>query len=150
MNTFRYHLSRTFADTDKPRRLLYVMLNPSTADSSNDDPTIRRCTRFAQMHAFDALEVVNLYAFRATDPRQLVKAGYPIGEANDHWLYERARSADAVCLAWGAHAPDSRAEYVISLLRRAHSKPLMCLGKTKAGKPRHPLYVPGCTTFTEY
>lgn len=150
MNTFRYHLSRTLADTGAPRRLLYVMLNPSTADSSNDDPTIRRCTRFAQMHAFSEFEVVNLYAYRATDPRQLVKAGYPIGADNDRWLTTRAREADCVCLAWGAGAPDSRAAYVLELLRRAHSKPLMCLGKTSTGKPRHPLYLPNCATMVEY
>lgn len=149
--TYRYHLHREWGQGP---RLVFVMLNPSTADGSADDPTIRRCVGFAQVHGFDGIEVVNLYAYRATSPRDLADNGWLIGPDNDHTIVataERAaRSGGAVCCAWGAHAAKrERPSTVLSLLQRAGAAP-QCLERTKAGHPAHPLYLPGATNLRAY
>jgi hypothetical protein len=98
---FRYRLFRKWG-CGSP--LLFVMLNPSTADGEKDDATIRRCLRFAMAHDFGELEVVNLFAYRATDPKELRRAGYPVGPENDQHITDAVREAAAVCLAWGSNA----------------------------------------------
>lgn len=142
--TYRYQLSRDWTQVGcAGRTLLMVMLNPSVADASEDDPTINKCMRYAKAHGFTALDVVNLYAFRATDPKALRDAGWPVGPENDTAIQIGATHADAICLAWGAFAARTpRAGEVIRLLQRtAPSKPLMCLDTTKDGHPAHPLYL---------
>lgn len=136
---FRYSLGRRWAEGPA---LLYVMLNPSTADADLDDPTIRRCIGFAQAHRFPALEVVNLFAFRATKPAAMRAAGYPIGPDNDLHIMAAARRAAKVCVAWGSNGcqPEvaARVQAVMPLLRRAGREP-HCLAITKTGHPSHPL-----------
>ncbi|HEY2848317.1 MAG TPA: DUF1643 domain-containing protein [Gemmatimonadaceae bacterium] len=137
---YRYNLTRTW-DEGLPR-VCFVMLNPSTADASQDDPTIRRCIGYAQALGAGSLEVVNLYALRATDPRALAKDAAPIGPDNDKYIELAARSATTVVCAWGAHAhARGRGRQVLALLRRIGAQP-MCLKQTKAGYPSHPLYLP--------
>lgn len=151
---FRYHLHRQWDEAGKV--LLFVMLNPSTADGEADDATIRRCVRFGEHGGFGGIEVVNLFAFRATEPKDMRLAGYPVGPQNDQWTKDAAEHAletgGAVCLAWGAGVAElERPQIVIPLLRRAGVEP-MCLGVTRSGYPRHPLYVAGSTPlqpFTE-
>ena len=145
---YRYALLRRWAD-DGPVAT-FVMLNPSTADATVDDPTIRRCVGFATSWGCAALHVLNLYAFRATKPADLWKAGDPIGPENHqllmrHVLASRIRQ-DPLVVAWGAHArPERVAEFVYSLgVWKDH---LSCLGVTKAGAPRHPLYIAGVTAL---
>jgi hypothetical protein len=136
---------------------LFVMLNPSTADASEDDPTIRRCIGFAQRWGYRRLAVGNLYAFRATNPKQLWEPNGPVGEfpchepwgchrhnRNDHHLEELADAADRIVVAWGANPGpiDHPPRYVADLLAEHHPDPALCLGTTKSGAPRHPLYVP--------
>ena len=82
----------------------------------------------------------NLYAWRATRPKDLFAATDPVGPANDRWLRSLARRADRIIVAWGAHAPVARSEAVSRLLAR-YDKPLLALGSTAAGQPRHPLYL---------
>ena len=136
--TFRYRLERRWGDGPA---LLYIMLNPSTANSEVDDPTIRRCQHFALAHRFDALEVVNLFAFRATKPADLRRAGYPVGRANDQHIVQAAAVSGAVCLAWGASAgsPEvaQRVNALLPMLRQ-HMQ-LQCLHITRSGHPGHPL-----------
>ena len=136
---FRYRLERRWGDGPA---LLFVMLNPSTADSEVDDPTIRRCQHFALAHRFDALEVVNLFAFRATKPADLRRAGYPVGEANDYHIVQAAVTAGAVCVAWGANAEspavEARINALMPALFRQHVQ-LQCLHITRSGHPGHPL-----------
>lgn len=133
---FRYRLSRRW-DDDAP--LLYVMLNPSTADGEQDDPTIRRCTTFALAHGFGAFEVVNLFAYRATKPADLAAAGWPVGPDNDAHITAAASSAGLVCAAWGANAAGlARPQAVLSMLLGVGT-PIACLGLTRSGYPRHPL-----------
>ena len=122
----------------------FIMLNPSTADASQDDPTIRRCIGFAKAFGCDALHVANLYAYRATKPADLWKAADPVGPENDETLRSAFRAAfregGPVIAAWGANANPLRAEFA-AVLARAAGVALMALGVTKDGAPRHPLYL---------
>jgi hypothetical protein len=116
------------------------MLNPSTADEHVDDPTIRRCIAFARDWDYGGVEIVNLFAMRATDPRELTLARDPIGRRNDSYLIESARRSAAIVIAWGIHgAFRSRGAVALRLLSpRAR---LLALGWTQEGEPRHPLYL---------
>lgn len=143
---YRYVLQRSLvrfdpnAESVTLKRMVFVMLNPSTADAMRDDPTIRRCIFFAEREECNVLTVVNLYALRATNPAALAKASDPIGPENDKFLFAEIAQATMVVAAWGAHpSAKPRAEFLIKRRGRA----LMCLGKTKDGSPRHPLYVRG-------
>ena len=140
---FRYALERHFMDLlGAPSRgtVCFVMLNPSTADAFVDDPTIRRCVGFARTWGFGSLVVVNLYAFRATKPDDLAKAGYPIGPENDQVIGQAVTESQLVVAAWGASAEPGRVTDVRALIK-ARGKTVHHLGLTKSGAPRHPLYV---------
>jgi hypothetical protein len=137
---YRYWLTRTW---DRRKGCLcWVLLNPSTADERRDDPTIRRCLGFGRSLGYGAVHVVNLFALCATRPKQLREADEPIGAENDRFIIRAARDAGRVMAAWGCHgAYRGRDQVVVALLARI-GVPLACLGMTKAGRPRHPLYVP--------
>lgn len=134
--TWRYALTRELGGR---RTVAFVGLNPSTADETRDDPTIRRCIGFARSWGFARLDVVNLYAFRATRPRDLWLADDPVGPENDDVLARALADADLVVAAWGIGARRERLADVAGLLAQ---RTLHALGVTKAGAPRHPLYVP--------
>ena len=134
----RYVLTRTW-DTALPA-MTWVMLNPSTADAMTDDPTIRRCKAFARREGCGGISVVNLFGLRATDPRDLTDARDPVGPANDRFIDMHAQ-ASLVVAAWGAGGTlHGRAREVGQRLTAA-GVPLKCLGVTRDGHPRHPLYV---------
>ena len=138
---YRYTLWRSW---DPARaRVGFVMLNPSTADHRQDDPTIRRCIDFARRWGYGSLLVVNLFAYRASSPSALRRTADPIGPRNEHYLrYARQRTADLV-VAWGVHgALMGQHERALSRLGSRRRRPLLCLGVTKGGFPRHPLYLP--------
>lgn len=119
----------------------FVMLNPSTADAMQDDPTIRRCIGFARSWGYDTLSVRNLFAYRATDPKELLSAHDPVGTRNDGELMAGA-TAHRLVAAWGAGVPFGRDKQVLAMFAKHWSAvPIYCLGKTKHGHPRHPLYV---------
>jgi hypothetical protein len=136
--TYRYTLDRTW-DASLPVAL-FIMLNPSTADASEDDPTIRRCRSFATREGCGGLTVVNLFALRSTDPAALTSHPDPVGPDNDTRIaLALDRQPAVVIAAWGSHPfARSRARQVAAPLAR-----LRCLGTTKGGDPRHPLYVRG-------
>lgn len=136
--TYRYDLARRW-DEAAPR-LLFVMLNPSTADAGHDDPTIARCLARARAGGFGAVRVVNLFAFRATHPRDLRRAAEPVGPANDAAILGAARWADRIVCAWGVHGSFRDRDYAVR--RLLGHRPLYHLGLTKAGHPRHPLHLP--------
>lgn len=147
---YRYRLTRHW---DRRRVALpFVMLNPSTADASIDDPTIRRCMTFARREGAGGIIVVNLFAFRATKPDALKIVPDPIGRENAAHLQEIAdvsrQTKGAVVCAWGTGGGD-RAAAVVTMLedRGAH---LYCLGVTKEGHPKHPLYLPSGTPLVEF
>lgn len=116
---------------------LFIMLNPSTADGSIDDPTIRRCVSFTQSWGHNRLEVVNLFAYRATNPKELLQACSPIGPGNDAYILDAADRADTIVCAWGTMGwIDDRAKDVKSMLSK-HK--LQCLGLTRGAHPKHPV-----------
>lgn len=140
---YRYYLSRVW--NWNARRVLFIMLNPSTANAYVDDPTIRRCIGFAKLWGYGGLSVVNLFPFRATDPRELLKADNPLGVDNWFRLREASLAADLVVAAWG-NAPIVKAmqkrcpEYKPL---RDIAKPLHYIELAKDGTPKHPLYLRG-------
>lgn len=146
-DTYRYLLWRDLIESpDLPVTMLFVMLNPSTADGSTDDATLRRCLSYADREGATRLEIVNLYALRSRDPRQLRNAVDPVGPENV-WYVEQAVAAlggecDMIVAAWGAHAgivkPTPLGVLEIACILR-DAAPLYCLGLTKHGQPRHPL-----------
>jgi hypothetical protein len=124
------------------------MLNPSTATDATDDPTIRRCIRFSAAWGYGRLVVVNLFALRSTNPAELANHPDPVGDDNDQAILAAARQAGTVACAWGAHpSAPLRARTVVSLLSGVG---LHCLGTTRHGQPRHPLYVKGSTALASY
>ncbi|WP_323765950.1 DUF1643 domain-containing protein [Marinovum sp.] len=136
---YRYRLTRVWDAA--AGRLAFVMLNPSTASEKVNDPTIARCEKRARLLGFGALDVVNLFAYRATAPADLRAAEAPVGPENDAYLARACEAADMVLAAWGVHgAHRARDAEALPLLARAPSK-LFTLGLTRHGLPRHPLYV---------
>lgn len=138
---YRYRLWREIGDGPMGT-VVFVMLNPSTADAEKDDQTIRKCKEFARQWSFRRLEVVNLFAWRATNPKELPTVEEPIGSENDRTIEERCLAADWVICAWGSDKfGQRRARVVLESLRRLNIH-LRCLRKSKDGHPWHPLYVP--------
>jgi hypothetical protein len=144
---FRYVLTRDLGGTGKP--LVFCMLNPSTADATQDDPTIRRCIGFARRENASMLVVVNLYAYRATQPAQLANDGWQVGEMNDRVLKWAAGDNQEIVCAWGAHGQRARVAAVCTILRSEGAR-LRCFGHTQHGAPRHPLYIRGDAPLVPY
>lgn len=134
---YRYALGRRWADGPVAR---FIMLNPSTADASLDDPTIRRCIGFARSWGLNGIQVLNLYAYRATNPKELWKVSDPVGPENDAYL--AIYTEGLTVAAWGANAKPFRVAKVMKLLA---DREIYALGVTKAGQPKHPLYIAGDT-----
>ena len=166
---YRYWLSRTW-DESRPK-VIFIGLNPSTADHEQDDPTIRRCRRFAKDYGAGGLVMVNLFAFRATDPKVMKAATDPVGPENDVWLLKLATDeydteigpmsegepgeSNLLVAAWGCGGGfQDRDRAVQRLISSAGSEMrylhLNCLGMTKGGYPRHPLYVKADMDFCIY
>jgi hypothetical protein len=134
---YRYCLWREW-DTGNRSYAMFIGLNPSTADEVKDDPTIRRCMNFAKRWGYGALCMVNLFAYRETEPRIMKIHPEPIGIENDERLVELANGAGIVIAAWGANGKHlQRDQEVMRLLKGK----LYCLGKTISGHPKHPLYL---------
>lgn len=141
---YRYDLWRTWIGG--AGYAMFVGLNPSTADETDDDPTIRRCIAFAKSWGYAALCMTNLFAFRATQPKDMMRAPDPVGPRNDSVLKERAGSAGIIVAAWGAHGEfQGRATHVRALLPRLHYLLL-----TKDRHPGHPLYLPATLVPVEW
>lgn len=136
---YRYRLTRVW---DPAKKLVcFVMLNPSTADAATDDPTIRRCIAFAMKWGYGGIVVVNLAAYRATDPDVLRDIEDPIGADNAEHVMKAISEAGLVVAAWG-----DIGKYMLPFAKIVSYAPaakitVMCLGRTKGGQPRHPLYV---------
>jgi hypothetical protein len=135
---YRYRLSREWGNGTN--RALFVMLNPSTADHTKDDPTIRKCIGFAMRWSMDAIDVVNLYALRSTDPKAIWVHPEPIGPENNARLEEAARASTFIVAAWGSNMQaQGRGAAVVEVLRRYGTVYAI---KRTLGPPWHPLYVP--------
>jgi hypothetical protein len=137
---YRYRLERRWSPGPT---VAWIMLNPSTADGEADDATLKRVTAFSRSWGFGALRVVNLYAYRATEPADLWKAADPVGPDNDRHI-ARAVSCVEIVAAWGANARADRIAAVLEVLAKAPGAGRVhALATTKAGQPRHPLYLRG-------
>ena len=114
-----------------------IGLNPSTATEDEDDRTVNRCWKLARRDGYDAFCMLNIFALRSTDPQKLYSTPNPIGEENNHWIQEVAQQASIVVAAWGVHGAFlDRGRHVREML-----SDLNCLGITKHGYPKHPLYL---------
>lgn len=140
---YRYRLERKWSDQAS---MLFIMLNPSIADASTDDPTIRRCVGFAKRDGCGGVVVVNLFGLRATDPDEISRSTEPFGPGNEaaqqSALDEAQEERSPIVCAWGASL-SRQADVRFLALARKTGAPLMALGFTKTGHPRHPLYVRG-------
>jgi len=140
---YRYLLER---DWGPGPRMIFCMLNPSTADATKDDPTIRRCTGFANREGCGGIKVVNLYALRSPSPSDLAKDADPFGPENAaflQWAFDMSRELRYPLIAsWGAGLdPLKIGEQIRGWVIRRHAR-FQCLGRTKDGRPKHPLYLP--------
>ena len=136
---YRYRLDRRWGSG---QAVVFLMLNPSTADADKDDATIRKCMGFARRWGNNAITVVNLYARRETNPALLHNNPDPVGPSNDAYIEEAVRETGAVIAAWGASSAArlDRVRHVDHLVRRFTA--WMCLDCTGQGHPRHPLMMP--------
>lgn len=161
--TYRYHLWRRVDGMGALRgdgRCVFIMLNPSTADADRDDPTIRKCVGFARRWGYAWISVVNLFAFRATDPRALRGGGfvggmfggpaYKVGPENDDHIATVCGMASLVVCAWGTHGDLYGRDQAVLRQLRTSSVPCHYLRLTKAGLPSHPLMLPYSLTPTEW
>ena len=138
---YRYKLWRGW-NLARPK-LLWILLNPSTADELKDDPTLKRCIKFSLLWNFGGLEIVNLFAFRSTGPALLAKVD-AVGPHNDDHILGAISLAHEIVVGWGNYGDlHGRGKEVIELIRKSgFNKPIRCLGHTRSGNPRHPLYMP--------
>jgi hypothetical protein len=136
---YRYSLTRVW-DADG-KRVNFVMLNPSTATEVQNDPTVERCERRARTLGYGSFAVTNIFAWRDTDPRLMRAASDPIGPANDDAIRERAQWANDVIAAWGTHGAHLNRGATVANLLQGVNRPLFHLGLSKAGHPKHPLYL---------
>lgn len=141
---YRYALWREW----DPSRgvVLFLGLNPSIADDVNDDPTLRRCIGFASRWGFGGVCLGNLFGYRATKPGHLKSVNDPIGPDNDKWILRLDRQAQLTVAAWGNHGTLLGRDSAVTLSLNN----LYCLGKTKQGAPRHPLYVSYSVRYTAF
>ena len=136
---YRYTLTRTWDAGG--RRVLFIMLNPSTATELQNDPTVERCERRARALGYGAFRVCNIFAYRATNPRDMRAQPDPVGPENDAAILDALTWTQTTIAAWGSHGEHlGRGNAVAALLRQAGAAPLH-LGLTKGGQPKHPLYI---------
>lgn len=152
---YRYLLWRTQESLPTAKPCVFIMLNPSTADATIDDPTIKRCIEFARRESCGRLLVVNLFAYRSTDPRKLKDFTNRIGGDNDYYInnmiWKAKDEGGIVIAAWGSHGAEypARVERVLDMAKWAEM-PLQCFGLTLTGQPKHPLYLRADTPLVPY
>lgn len=132
---YRYALWRTW--DDEKAQVMFIGLNPSTADEVTDDPTLARCISFAKLWGYGGVCMANLFAFRATDPLDMKASKDPVGQENDQWLKKLSNESDLIVAAWGNDGSyKNRSQQVIELIPNLHY-----LKINKSGEPAHPLYL---------
>lgn len=141
---YRYVLWREWGDLLNPSTAFvqFIGLNPSTADETLDDPTIRRCVQYAKDWGYGALCMTNLFAFRATDPKVMIKEPDPEGPENIKHLADVAAQASVIVCAWGKDGKHQAQDAAVrQYLRCVTGVNLHCLGTNGDGTPKHPLYL---------
>lgn len=137
--SYRYLLTRVWDAAGE--KVLFVMLNPSTATEIQNDPTVERCERRARALGFGAFRVTNIFAYRATDPKVMRAQADPVGPQNDAAILESAAWADRIICAWGSHGAHLGRGAAVETMLRATGRPLHHLGLNQDGQPKHPLYI---------
>ena len=145
--TWRYTLWRHFKP-DPQWLVAFIGLNPSTADETEDDPTVRRCIGFARDWGFDGMVMLNLFGFRATDPKVMKAAADPVGPLNNEAIALTTANVALTVCCWGTHGAFGGRDRWVSE-RMLHGK-LKCFGLTKGGQPRHPLYLAKSTKLVDF
>jgi len=135
---YRYVLWRTWEPNKK--FAMFVGLNPSTADAESDDPTIRKCVGFARRWGYGGVHMLNLFSYRATNPKQMLHVDEPVGEATNQWLAKYAAASEIVVACWGAHGAHRERWKDVCEVHLSYAR-LSCFGLTRSGMPRHPLYI---------
>ena len=148
--SYRYHLTRRWAFQEIGPCGLWIMLNPSTADETKDDPTIRKCIGFGKRWGWSAFTVMNLFAARATQPRDLAIYADPVGEDTDRLLQTAMHSGGPTVVAWGSFAQHYPERVAQVLALAPEGAELQCLGRSKQGHPRHPLMLSYDTPLERY
>lgn len=136
---YRYALTRIW--DDRRPKVLFVMLNPSTATEVQNDPTVERCERRARALGFGGFRVCNIFAWRATNPKDMRAQADPVGPGNDAAILEASAWADEIVCAWGTHGAHMNRGLKVAHLLHETGLPLKHLGLSKAGHPKHPLYI---------
>lgn len=136
---YRYSLTRVWDPAG--RKVMFVMLNPSTASELRNDPTVERCERRARTLGFGAFQVTNIFAWRATEPKAMRAAPDPEGPDNGAAVLSGANWADQIIAAWGVHGEHRKQGVTMRAMLEQAGHRLFHLGLTKAGHPRHPLYL---------
>ena len=141
---YRYLLTRDLTKTTIGRTCLFIMLNPSTATQSDNDPTVRRCIGFATDWGYDSLIVTNICPTRATDPKEIIDNLPPplvVQHENLKVIRHHAQRAHLVVTAWGEHGKTHGFAFAVDRVLSALDIPIFCLGRNKSGAPKHPLYL---------
>jgi hypothetical protein len=132
---YRYTLKRVW-NKNKPLAA-FIGLNPSTATEIKNDPTVNRCMNYANDWGYGGIIMLNIFAYRATDPKEMKAVEEPVGKHTDFWLQVMAQEAALTLACWGTHGEHlARGKQVLALVDN-----LKCLGTTKHGHPKHPLYL---------
>ena len=134
---YRYCLWRKWDESKK--KIMFIGLNPSTADEVNNDPTVQRCINYSKKWGYGEFYMMNIFAYRTTYPTVLLEHPEPVGKENDSWLKKIYKKTDMCIGAWGNHGEFlDRSKQVLSLLPKIH-----CLKVNQSGEPAHPLYLKG-------
>ena len=136
---YRYSLTRTW--NIQGQKIHFIMLNPSTATEVQNDPTVQRCERRARSLGFGAFCVTNIFAWRDTDPKKMRTASDPVGADNDAAIQRGCDWADIIIAAWGTHGEHLKRGSAVKDLLAKTKKTIFHLGLSKAGHPKHPLYI---------
>ena len=153
---YRYELIREWSRSDfapnatKERQVVFCLLNPSTADAVEDDPTIKRCVGFTQEWGYSRMVVVNLFAFRATDSSELSKCPNPVGKSNNSYILKNAKEAALFVAGWGTKGRMLNRDNSVLNMLRSNSTVVHALGKNGDGTPKHPLRLKKSTVLSLY
>ena len=144
---YRHALTRIW-DRSK-EQIMFIGLNPSTADADNDDPTLRRCMNFANDWGYGGLFMLNLFDYRATDPHDLFMTERPESELCNYYLSLYGRSSDTIVFAWGSFKPNFT-KHRVKVVREMFGADAYCFGNNNNGAPKHPLYLASDTLLTKF
>lgn len=153
LQVHRYTLWRYWRAARMPRYIVWIGLNPSTATETTNDPTITRCIQFSKRWGFEAMVMLNLFAYRSTDPKNLkdLTLAKAIGNDNNHWITRVSLSADKIVACWGTNGSlHDRATDVTKIITNNINRKLYVLELNGDGSPQHPLYVHSHTTLKRW